>query len=98
MWRNGADVTVIECDCEVQRVYPCRGTTPETISGGAGTDFDPVLLYVRDNRQLQFDGVIYLTDGYAETPTISPPCRLLWVVTPNGTKEYLAFGASIQLK
>ena len=97
MWRNGADVTVIECDCEVQRVYPYRGKTPDAVGGGGGTAFDPVMQYVRDNRQLQFDGIVYLTDGYAETPTISPTCRLLWVVTPDGTTEYLAFGANIQL-
>jgi predicted metal-dependent peptidase len=97
MWRNGADVTVIECDCEVQRVYPYRGKTPDAVGGGGGTAFDPVMQYVRDNRQLQFDGIVYLTDGYAEKPTISPTCRLLWVVTPDGTTEYLAFGANIQL-
>ena len=93
----GADVTVIECDCEVQRVYPYRGKTPDAVGGGGGTAFDPVMQYVRDNRQLQFDGIVYLTDGYAEKPTISPTCRLLWVVTPDGTTEYLAFGANIQL-
>jgi hypothetical protein len=98
MWRNGAEVTVIECDCEVQRVYPYRGTTPETISGGGGTDFDPVFQYARSNRQLQFDGIVYLTDGYAAEPTIKPPCRVLWVLTPDGTKESLAFGTSIELK
>ncbi|MCS5585060.1 MAG: VWA-like domain-containing protein [Pseudomonadales bacterium] len=97
MWRNGADVTVIECDCAVQRVYPYRGKTPDEFGGGGGTDFNPVMQYVRDNRQLQFDGIVYLTDGYAEKPTVSPTCRLLWVITPDGTTEYLAFGANIQL-
>ena len=98
MWRNGAEVTVIECDCEVKRVYPYRGTTPDAISGGGGTDFDPVFQYARSNRQLQFDGIVYLTDGYAAEPTIAPPCRLLWVLTPDGTKENLAFGSAIELK
>ena len=98
MWRNGAEVTVIECDCEVQRVYPYRGKTPDAISGGGGTSFDPVFEYVRKNRQSQFDGLIYLTDGYAETPTIRPTCRVLWVLTPDGTKEYLAYGPAIELK
>jgi predicted metal-dependent peptidase len=97
MWRNGADVTVIECDCAVQRVYPYRGKTPDEFGGGGGTDFNPVMQYVRDNRQLQFDGIVYLTDGYAEKPTVSPTCRLLWVITPDGTTEYLAFGDNIQL-
>ena len=98
MWRHGAEVTGIECDCEVQRVYQYRGTTPEAISGGGGTDFDPVFQYAKSNRQLQFDGIVYLTDGYAEEPTIAPPCRVLWVLTPDGTKESLAFGNAIELK
>ncbi len=98
MWRHGAEVTVIECDNEVQRVYPYRGTTPEAISGGGGTEFDPVFQYARSNRQLQFDGMVYLTDGYASEPRIAPPCRLLWVLTPDGTRENLTFGDAIQLK
>ena len=53
--------------------------------------------YVRDNRQLQYDGIIYLTDGYAEKPTVSRPCRLLWGITPDGTTDNLAFGGNIQL-
>ena len=97
MWRNGAEVMVVECDCDVQRIYPYRGHTPDVISGGGGTDFDSVFQYARSNRHLQFDGIIYLTDGYAETPTIRPTCRVLWVITPDGTKENIAYGPAIEL-
>ncbi|MDB4671330.1 VWA-like domain-containing protein [Pirellulaceae bacterium] len=97
MWRNGAEVMVVECDCDVQRIYSYRGNTPDVISGGGGTDFDPVFQYAKSNRNLQFDGIIYLTDGYAETPTVRPTCRVLWVITPDGTKENIAYGPAIEL-
>ena len=35
--------------------------------------------------QARFDGVIYLTDGYAPTPRLLPGAPLLWVISPNGT-------------
>ena len=98
MWQNGAEIEVVECDSQVQRVYSYNGTTPKEISGGGGTDFDPVFSYTRRNRKVHYDGLIYLTDGYADVPTIKPPCRLLWVITPGGTKENIAFGNVIEIK
>ena len=74
---------MIECDCEVGRTYPYRGQTPTDLSGGGGTAFDPVFQYVRGRRQERFDGIIYLTDGYASRPEVRPPCRVLWVITPG---------------
>ncbi len=99
MWKNGAEITVIECDAAVQRTYPYRGKLPQMVAGRGGTEFDPAFQYLRDQSRGQiFDGCIYLTDGYAETPTIKPPCKLLWVITSEGTDEYLAFGQAVQLK
>ena len=46
--------------------------------------------------RVKFDGAIYLTDGAANTPRIKPYCKLLWVLTPNGTKQYIQ-GQIIQL-
>jgi predicted metal-dependent peptidase len=97
MWRNGAEITVIECDCEVGRTYPFRGQTPTGLSGGGGTAFDPVFQYVRERRQERFDGIIYLTDGYAARPQVRPPCRVLWVITPDGSDEATAYGPAIHL-
>jgi len=68
------------------------------VSGRGGTMFDPAFEYLQKERKRQtFDGCIYLTDGYATTPQIKPPCRLLWVLTPDGTDENLAFGANVKL-
>ncbi len=98
MWKNGAEIIVIECDAAVQRSYSYNGKTPEGVAGRGGTTFDPAFQHLWERRKREIlDGCIYLTDGYAEIPQVKPPCKLLWVLTPDGTDEYLAFGSSVQL-
>ena len=54
--------------------------------------------YLRKQRMTRFDGCIYLTDGEAAPPSIKPPCKLLWVVTSDGTTgPQLKWGRTIQL-
>ena len=98
IWRNGVEVVVIECDCEVQKVYPYHGACPEGVTGRGGTAFDPVFEYMNQQRHQQFDGCIYLTDGWAATPEIRPPCKMLWVICSDGTEDYTNFGPAIKLK
>lgn len=96
--KSGADVVVIEADAAVQNVYPFRGRVPEQAGGGGGTDFNPAFRWLREVSRQRFDGCIYLTDGYADTPTIRPPCRLLWVVTKDGrTGVHLPWGKNIRM-
>lgn len=98
IWRNDADVIVIECDAAVQRTYSYRGETPKAVEGGGGTAFDPALAWVRDPRNGPFDACIYLTDGCASVPDVRTRCPLLWVVTADGSVgEHLKFGRVIQL-
>lgn len=98
MWKSGAEVIVIECDAAVQRSYPYKGKTPTKVAGRGGTAFDPAFEHLWERRKREIlDGCIYLTDGYAWTPQVKPPCKLLWVLTPDGTDENLAFGSSIKL-
>ena len=42
---------------------------------------------VQEEVRMRFDGVIYLTDGYAATPTVLPYCKMLWILTPNGSDD-----------
>ena len=98
MYRQGAEIEVIECDAEVQRTYNYNGQLPTEVAGRGGTVFDPVFAFLRSNRLTRYDGCIYLTDGYASEPTIRPPCPLLWVITPNGDAgDHLRFGRIIKL-
>ena len=51
------------------------GRTTRVMRGGNETS---------ENVNITFDGVIYLTDGYASTPHVEPYCKLMWIITPDG--------------
>jgi predicted metal-dependent peptidase len=98
IWRQGAEVDIIECDAQVQKSYPYRGQMPQTVAGRGGTLFDPAFEWLRAQRMVRYDGCIYLTDGGSSAPTVKPPCKLLWIVTSDGVMgDHLKFGRSIQL-
>ena len=99
IWKNGAEVEVIECDAEVQRCYEFKGKFPEFIEGRGGTAFDPVFEYLNRDRTIKYDGCIYLTDGFAMEPVIKPRCKVFWVITPDGeVGDHLKFGRAIKIK
>ena len=86
--RAGAEVTLIECDAEVHSAEAFkRGTVPR-FRGGGGTNFDPVMQWLHENRRERFGGCIYLTDGCGPRPTIDPRCAVLWVITPEMKVEH----------
>ena len=98
MWQNGAEIEVIECDAAVLKTYNYKGKFPEFIHGRGGTNFDPVFAYINKNRNVLYDGCIYLTDGYAAAPEIKPRCKLFWVITPEGSiGSHLKFGRALQI-
>ena len=68
------------------------------LEGGGGTSFDPVFNYIKSNRFKRFDGCVYLTDGYANEPTIVPPCKVFWLITPDGTTDNIKFGRCVKLE
>lgn len=99
-WKSGASVHIVECDAAVQRDYPYTGRPPTHISGGGGTEFEPVFLWML--RQKPFDGVLYLTDGCGSPPITRPRCKVLWVIAgdQNSMPEFslnLPFGPSLPL-
>lgn len=96
IWRQGADIIIIECDARTYEPYPYQGQMPEKVKGRGGTDFDPVFQHINQSPE-SYDGCIYLTDGHASTPTIQPRCRLLWVLTPHGSRQDLPFGSSVRI-
>ncbi len=82
LWRQGAEVKVVECDTVIQREYDYRGKTPSFVLGRGGTDFNEPIRFA--NRVFQPDGLIYFTDGFARQPETTPRCPLLWVITKDG--------------
>lgn len=79
-------ITVIECDSEVQRVYEVR--KPEDVkrkvAGRGGTSFIPVIQYINDHRNFRDALLIYFTDGYGDDSIPKPRTyRNLWVILGN---------------
>lgn len=58
-----------------------------------GTDFDAVQRFVNspENRG-RWSGVVILTDGYAPTMGAVVGAKILWIVTPGGTREHIREG------
>ena len=77
------EITVIECDSEVQRVYRARNASEikTKVKGRGGTWFSPVIDYVNKYKYFRDALLIYFTDGYGED-SISKPLtyRNIWVV------------------
>jgi len=88
LWRTGVEVTVIECDAAIGRVYAYEGRLPEKAAGGGGTSFLPPLAYANQHRP---DLMIYFTDGLGATPHLALRYPLLWVFTPDGASKIEAF-------
>ena len=85
IWRQGARITVVECDTVIQRTYPYRGILPQLVVGRGGTLFDAPLAWANAQRP---DAVIYFTDGQAPAPQVAARMPVLWVITTNGTDDF----------
>ena len=76
------EVTVVECDCVIQRVYRYRGRL-ETVQGRGGTDLCPPFEreFLRKNRA---ELLIYFTDGGGPAPAFPPAIPVIWCLVPGG--------------
>jgi predicted metal-dependent peptidase len=54
IYRNGAQVQIIECDAIVQRVYAYNKKTAVTVQGGGETNYDPAFTYINSNKTCIF--------------------------------------------
>jgi predicted metal-dependent peptidase len=91
-----ADITVVECDAEIQSVYTLKQSMkPVQPSGGGGTSFVPVYAYIAEKR-MKVDVLIYLTDLYGCFPE-KEYVRTLWVVCEGGANE-VPFGKMIKIE
>ncbi len=97
------EITIIECDAKVQRVY--RLSKPEkiglSVKGRGGTAFTPAIEYVNNDRRFRDALLIYFTDGYGESSIPRPRTyRNLWVVLDNATHLSLRepYGMKVAMK
>lgn len=81
-----AEVTVVEADAEVQRVYKLDsskgGKVKSDIEGRGGTCFSPTIEYLTTKENMDKTSVlIYFTDGEGETEVPKVNCPIIWVLT-----------------
>lgn len=97
------EITVIECDAKVQRVYRMSkpGEIELSVKGRGGTAFTPVIEYINNDRHFRDALLIYFTDGYGENEIPRPKTyRNLWVVLDNTAHLSLRepYGTKVALK
>jgi predicted metal-dependent peptidase len=93
MYASGAEITVIECDAAIQKVYKYTKYIEPEFRGRGGTDFRPPFEYIKKNNEHP-DCIIYLTDGYGHAPD---KCNIpvLWALTPQGQRPMAASGGEV---
>ncbi|MCT4615595.1 MAG: VWA-like domain-containing protein [Marinifilaceae bacterium] len=82
IWRQGAQVTVVEFDYEIQNSYAYKGEPPSQVKGRGGTSFDPVIELA--NEQLHPDILIIFTDGYIDKIELNSRKPLMWMISTQG--------------
>ena len=97
IWKTGTEVTVIECDARIGRIYEYKGEVKEAlqVTGRGGTSYEPVLEYLWDHKD-KYQNLIYLTDG--ECSTRMTPCKpTLWVHCSGRNINNELPGAKVQI-
>lgn len=84
IWRQGAQITIIECDHRLRRVYHYSGNMPGAVSGRGGTRFDEPIQWVNEHLP---DALIYFTDGLAPPPRALCRKPVLWVIPPQARAD-----------
>ncbi len=84
-------IEVIEFDSKITTEKPMllkQATRNIRITGRGGTNFQPAIDYYYEHDE--YDGLVFLTDGYAATPKLPADKRhkpLAWILTTTGGNE-----------
>tara|TARA_Y100000361_G_scaffold152957_1_gene173601 strand:+ start:1218 stop:2378 length:1161 start_codon:yes stop_codon:yes gene_type:complete len=76
MHKTGHQITVVQCDTQINSIEIFNPKKDWEIKGRGGTDFQPVIDHY--NEKKEYTALIYLTDGEAYTPDNCPK-NALWV-------------------
>jgi len=97
MFKTGTEITVVECDAQIQREYEYKGKLEEIkVSGRGGTDFEPVMVYLKEHQN-KFQNLIYFTDGECNVPETKPMKPILWVHSSRSKINEELPGAKIKI-
>jgi predicted metal-dependent peptidase len=77
MHKTGHEITVAQCDTQINSVEKFNPRKDWNIKGRGGTIFQPVIDLFNEKKGL-YTALIYLTDGEASTPE-NCPTNTLWV-------------------
>lgn len=84
VYRSGVNVTVVEFDTKIQKVFEYKDKPNIEVHGRGGTDCTEVITYYKQHHD--FSSCIIFTDGYLSTFKL-PICQsLIWVIAKNGNK------------
>jgi predicted metal-dependent peptidase len=98
IYKSGTYVDIVECDAKIQRVYEYKGERENIdVKGRGGTDFEPVMVYLSENRN-KYANLIYLTDGVCSPPETQPIKPILWVHSSGYDVNENLPGAKVQIK
>jgi len=94
MHKTGHQITVVQCDTQVNSVEVFNPKKDWDIKGRGGTSFQPVIDHY--NEKPRYTALIYLTDGEAGAPENCPK-NALWVHSSRCTINDRLPGQKIQL-
>lgn len=96
-----SDMTVIECDARVQKVYKLKKfeKLDRDVKGRGGTDFAPVFKWVKE-KAIRTDCLIFFTDLAGSFPDRKPSYPTLWAYynTGWGGPSNVPFGHVVTLE
>jgi len=84
-------IEVIEFDSKITTESPIllkQASRNLRVTGRGGTNFQPAIDFYYEHEE--YDGLVFLTDGYAPTPKVPDDKRhkpLAWILTTNGGNE-----------
>jgi len=85
IWRQGAEILVVECDTMIHQQYYYKGQNPKVVKGGGGTDFNAPIEFA--NTKYKPDAIVYFTDGYCDAPKVKSRFPIMWLLSTAGAKE-----------
>lgn len=92
------DITILECDTQVNRVYKFNPKEPFKICGRGGTSFKPVFDRIEADK-MDIDATIYFTDGECYGEDIKKPkYPVLWALCPPFKLTGINFGQQTKIE
>lgn len=95
IYKNGAEVTVMQCDTRINSIDKFKPNLDIEIKGRGGTEFDPVIEYYNKNRNTH-TCLVYFTDGECNC-NVKPQGKMLWVMSSRSQINTELPGPKIKL-